>query len=181
MTLPDASDPRMECCRHNCKNLTTYTNYNYVWHHTFITLYIQPMYTMHAHTKALNTWKCFQTLPLQDLVVIKPANQNCPFRWLYNSACDWPQWEPVKSILIPPSAAYQQFKDFPELTPFLVDITLITTIRFTIYCFGQLLWRPKMYTLKHAAQHFHAHMSITTFKICSPGSTKSNPGKRTEK
>ena len=37
-----------------------------------------------------------------------------------------------------------------------------------------------MYTLKHASQHFCAHMSNTTFKICPPAGTKSNPGNRTE-
>jgi hypothetical protein len=40
----------------------------------------------------------------------------------------------------------------------------------------QLVWRPKMYTLKQHA--FHAHMS-NTFKIW-PGGTKCNPGNRTE-
>jgi hypothetical protein len=38
-------------------------------------VYSQPMYTMHAHTKALNNIrKRFQTQPLQDLVVMKLAN-----------------------------------------------------------------------------------------------------------
>ena len=38
------------------------------------TLNIQLMYTVHAQTKALDIWKCFQIQPLQVLAVIKLAN-----------------------------------------------------------------------------------------------------------
>jgi hypothetical protein len=72
--MPDVSNPRMECSATQLQKPHN-LNYNYVLQqHTFITLNIQPMDTVHAHTKALIICKCFQTQPLQDLVVIKLSN-----------------------------------------------------------------------------------------------------------